>query len=146
MQAAAASTKLKAKRKSDRRRSHTRRIHNASGEPLSEAKKSIPIWRETFQQNLASVHKKSVSEAATATDVFRRSYCCSLEPVLQRCGATGLTGLENTICAKHSKKFWRLFTRSPFLKPPPQQTCSAGLIVAVWNHSCSDAMPQAFRI
>ena len=52
--------------------------------------------RETFQKNLASVHKKSVSEAATATDVFSRSYCCSLESVLQRYGASGLTGLDNT--------------------------------------------------
>ena len=102
--------------------------------------------RETFQQNLASVHKKSVSEAATATDVFSRSYCCSLGPFLQRYGALGLTGLDNTMGAKRSKTNWRLFTRSQFLKPPPQQTCSAGLTVAVWNHSCSDTVPQALRV
>ena len=60
--------------------------------------------RETFQKNLASVHKKSVSEAATATDVFSRFYCCSLEPFLQRYGAPGLTGLANTIGAKRSTK------------------------------------------
>ena len=38
-----------------------------------------------------------------------------------RYGATGLTSLDNTICAKSSKKDWCPFTRSPKLKPPPQQ-------------------------
>ena len=38
-----------------------------------------------------------------------------------RYGATGLTSLDNTICAKSSKTNWCPFTRSPKLKPPPQQ-------------------------
>ena len=130
--------------------------------------------RNTFRKKLASVHKKSATDAATATGVTSRSHCCSLEPFLQRYGAPCLTSLDNTIGAKRSKKIcvcsqkvhiwsrhrnkrgeqvlrlqfgirlaairclrpygsrqyhrrekfqqkWRLFTRSPQLKPLPQQ-------------------------
>ena len=42
--------------------------------------------RETFQKKLASIHKTSVSEAATATDVFSRPYCCILESVVPEVG------------------------------------------------------------
>ena len=71
--------------------------------------------REQLQNKSAFVHKRTASQAATAIGVTSTSYCCSLEPVLQRCGAPGVTGLDNTIGANISKTNWRLFTRSPYL-------------------------------
>ena len=38
--------------------------------------------RKKFKKKLVSVHKKSETEAATATGVTSRSYCCSLESFL----------------------------------------------------------------
>ena len=79
-----------------------RRKNNASGNAKARSQINLntvvrprlpPCWRQ-----------KSISEAATATGVTSRSYCCSFEAFLQRYGAPGLTGLDNTIGAKGSKK------------------------------------------
>ena len=40
----------------------------------------------------------------------------------------------------------RLFTRRPYLAPPPQQTCQVGLTVAVWNTSCSGTVPETPQV